>query len=328
MKNAIKLMVTVLGFLTVTTACNPHMRQIQKLENKTIFTLIDDKTVLLDGVINSKALGDFNELYAENPTIKLIKIKQCDGSVNDEVNLKLGKRIHDLKLNTHLMDNGIIASGGVDFFLAGIKRTAGKNTKMGVHSWAGSDEIATNFPVGHTEHQFFIDYYKSIGFSDKDAKAFYYFTINAAPAESMHWMTNEELKKYNVIKYPLIKTRSKKQDVTSRLHDIWVATSLNGKELTFNDEKNRPRLEIQIAERKIYGKGTCNTFFGDIENVSETQLEISDKLGSTLMACPEMEIETDFFNTLPKVKTYKFVDNNLLLLDTENSEILRFKRVD
>lgn len=121
---------------------------------------------------------------------------------------------------------------------------------------------------------------------------------------------------------------SKKEITTLLLNDIWVATSLNGKELTINNEKNRPRLELKIAERKIYGKGTCNTFFGNIKNVSETQLEISDKIGSTKMACPEMSIESAFLNTLPKVKTYKIADNNLTFFNAENNEILKFKKVD
>lgn len=130
------------------------------------------------------------------------------------------------------------------------------------------------------------------------------------------------------VKYTLVEVLSKKQDATLRLHDIWVATSLNGKELTFKNEKNRPRLEFKIAERKIYGKGVCNRFFGTIEKVSETQLEISDKMGSTMMACPKMDIETSFLQTLPKVKTYKIKNNQLTLFDTENKEIIRFKKVD
>lgn len=130
------------------------------------------------------------------------------------------------------------------------------------------------------------------------------------------------------VKYTLIEVLSKKQDATLRLQDIWVATSLNGKELTFKDEKNRPRLEFQIAERKINGKGTCNTFFGDIKNVSETQLEINDKIGTTMMACPEMDTETAFFETLPKVKTYKIADNELQFFDADNNKVLQFKKID
>ena len=63
-----------------------------------------------------------------------------------------------------MLDNGLIASGGVDFFLAEIKRTRDSNTQIGVHAWsAGNNVSATDFPVGHANHLPYINYYKSIG---------------------------------------------------------------------------------------------------------------------------------------------------------------------
>lgn len=170
-----------------------------------IFTiLIDETTVEMDGVINSKSLKNFNKLHSSYPKIDKINIKNCDGSSDDEVNLLLSYRVHELKINTHLMANGSIASGGVDFFLAGIERTKGVNTKIGVHSWAGADEdgkevSAKDFPEGHKYHLPYINYYNSIGFTQEDAEAFYYFTINAAPAHSIHWMAKDEITKYGLL---------------------------------------------------------------------------------------------------------------------------------
>lgn len=174
--------------------------EIEAIEKTDIFSTINSETIMLDGVINSKALTEFNNLYAKNTGIKTINIKQCDGSINDEINLELSKRIHYLNLNTHLMDNGLIASGGVDFFLAGIKRTKGTNTKIGVHSWAGDGATATDFPVGHDNHLPYINYYVSVGFTQQQAEVFYYFTINSASADNMHWMTEQEIQTYNILK--------------------------------------------------------------------------------------------------------------------------------
>lgn len=165
-----------------------------------IFVLKNDTTLLMDGVINSKSLINFENLFSSNQNIKQINIVNCDGSMDDETNLKLSKKIHELKIKTHILDNGAIASGGVDFFLAGLKRTKGKNTKIGVHSWAGDNEVATDFPVGHKYHLPYIEYYKSVGFIQEDAEKFYYFTINAASAESIHWMTDEEIITYKILK--------------------------------------------------------------------------------------------------------------------------------
>lgn len=43
----------------------------------------------------------------------------------------------------HLVDNGVIASGGTDFFLAGTTRRIGDDTKIGVHSWSDDSNEAT-----------------------------------------------------------------------------------------------------------------------------------------------------------------------------------------
>lgn len=166
-----------------------------------IFKVLDDKTTVeMKGVITSTTLNDYNNMVKAYPNVNTINMKNCPGSADDTVNLQVSKKVHDKGMNIHITDNSEIASGAVDFFVAGAKRTKGKNVKIGVHSWGGDGETATDFPVGHANHQPYIDYYKSIGFSDADAKAFYYFTINAAPASGIHWMTDAEIAKYKLLK--------------------------------------------------------------------------------------------------------------------------------
>jgi len=165
-----------------------------------IFKVLDDNlTVEMNGTISSSSLTDFNSLESAYPNVSKINIKNCDGSDDDEVNLQLSLKVHQEGINIHLMDNGRIASGGVDFFLAGIQRTRDVNTQIGVHSWAGGNETATDFPVGHANHLPYIDYYVSVGFTQQQAEDFYYFTINAAPADDIHWMTEAEITQYSLI---------------------------------------------------------------------------------------------------------------------------------
>ncbi len=96
-----------------------------------------------------------------------------------------------------------MASGGTDFFLAGIKRSVASNTKIGVHSWAGEDDgkefTATDFPKGHQYHLPYIAYYVSVGFTQQEAEDFYYFTIEAAPADNIHWMSATEIEQYKML---------------------------------------------------------------------------------------------------------------------------------
>ncbi len=96
--------------------------------------------------------------------------------------------VRRLLLQKDNLDNGEIASGGVDLFLASVKRTIGKNVKIGVHSWDEDGSQATDYPRESKEHQKY-----------KEAEDFYYFTINSATAEGIHYMTEEEMNKYKAL---------------------------------------------------------------------------------------------------------------------------------
>lgn len=165
-----------------------------------IFKVTNATTVEMNGEIGDNTLTDFNRLIENYPNINLINMNQVPGSSNDEVNLQVSKRVFDLNIATHLLDNGEIASGGVDFFIAGVKRTKGTNTKIGVHSWSDGSNDATAFPVAHANHLPYINYYVSVGFTQQQAENFYYFTINAAPASDIYWMTDAEITQYELLK--------------------------------------------------------------------------------------------------------------------------------
>ncbi len=158
----------------------------------------DDVTVIMDGVITTNSLDDFIALDDAFPDVNLINIRECEGSLDDEINLEMSLRVHQAGINTHLLENATIQSGGVDFFLAGIKRTTDANTGIGVHSWADAVSMATDYPEGHEEHQAYIDYFMAIGFSQAEAEDFYYFTIYAASADDIHWMTEAEIEQYGM----------------------------------------------------------------------------------------------------------------------------------
>ncbi len=174
--------------------------EFREMERSNIFSVSEvDNCFILNGVINSSALRSFKTLCQIYPDIKKINIVNCDGSINDDVNLQLAAYVHEKGFNIHLMDNAEIASGGVDFFLAGIKRTCGDNTKIGVHSWSEGRLQATDLAEGHKYHQEYIDYYRTIGFTQQQAEDFYYFTIYAAPPEEVHWMTEKEILYFKLI---------------------------------------------------------------------------------------------------------------------------------
>ncbi len=203
---AFRLILMLFSVFTITLSCSKSsgIEVITTPSSSTtqfgIFKVLDNKTTIqMDGILNSSSLDNFNKLEKAFPFVFRINIVNCDGANDDDVNLELSKKIHKKGMQIHLLDNATIAFGGVDFFLAGRMRTRGNNTKIGVRSWTKENVTATDFPVGHENHLRYINYYVSVGFTQKQAEDFYYFTINAAPANSVHYMTEEEITQYNLI---------------------------------------------------------------------------------------------------------------------------------
>ncbi len=197
-KNLKSLVVFILAISLFSMSCNDDDTTVGNQFG--IFTVLSDNTTIeMNGTINSNSLDNFNDLTNSYPSVNAINIKNCDGSSDDEVNLQLAQVVYQRQMAIHLMDDGLIASGGTDFFLAGKTRTKGNNTRIGVHSWSDGTSEATDFPVGHANHLPYINYYVSVGFTQQEAEDFYYFTINAAPAASIHWMTEQEIEQYNLL---------------------------------------------------------------------------------------------------------------------------------
>ncbi len=99
---------------------------------------------------------------------------------------------------SYVASDGVIASGGIDFFCAGVERVVEKGAQVGVRSWA--DDKVTNaalLPKDSTEHRKYIAYYGEMKMPDPEG--FYFFTINAAVASDMYYMTMDELDQFGLI---------------------------------------------------------------------------------------------------------------------------------
>lgn len=159
-----------------------------------LFTVRGDWAIM-DGEITGTIVSELNRLVSANPQVKTIVMQEVPGSSDDEANLQAGLRLRELGLNTYLPPGGHISSGGVDLFLAGNERFAAQDVLVGVHSWATEDITdASTLPRGHEDHDLYLDYFQAIGI-DPD---FYWFTIQAANANNIHWMSHEERIRYKI----------------------------------------------------------------------------------------------------------------------------------
>lgn len=152
-------------------------------------------TIYMKGVIYSNTLEDIQKAFNDNPEITTLVMEEVPGSIDDVVNLVASQEIRKRGIHTYLPKNGMVASGGTDMFLAGKERTVHPTAQLGVHSWSGGSQVALDFPRDHPEHKKYLDYYKEMDIPS----AFYWYTLEAAPADSIHWMTLAEISKYRVI---------------------------------------------------------------------------------------------------------------------------------
>ena len=81
----------------------------------------------------------------------------------------------------------------VDLFIAGFKREIVPGAQIGLHSWFMGSQDASDFELRHEEHEMYLDLYCEM-FEDLDLGVeFYWFTVEAASPNNIHYTTNDEI---------------------------------------------------------------------------------------------------------------------------------------
>lgn len=163
-------------------------------ENQSATFAVDGKRCFMTGVIGPRTPSRVLELICEHPEVKVIVMQDVPGSMDDSSNLRAARMIRKHGLATQVPSDGVIASGGVDFFLAGQTRSLQEGAKLGVHSWGDGDFSGARFPREHPLHRPYLDFYRDMGVPTE----FYWYTLEAAPPESVHWMTPAECQRFRV----------------------------------------------------------------------------------------------------------------------------------
>jgi len=152
----------------------------------------------LSGGLGTVTYAQVKDLIRNHPAIKTIVMTQIAGSLNDAVNMHTGRLLRENGFTTKVLSNSDIASGGVDLFCAGVKRIVEEGAKIGVHSWCCVDGLtAIEIPKDHPAHQYQIAYF-TMTLGPENGPAFYFYTLEASPFDSVHYMTDKEIKKWNI----------------------------------------------------------------------------------------------------------------------------------
>lgn len=164
----------------------------------------EDEGLLLDlrggllfvrGVVDGGSRDQVYDALKDAPNVRVVVLTNVPGSADDEGNLELGRMLRGAGMTTYLPAQALVASGGTDLFLSGVQRIVERGATVGVHSWADSDgTFGGELPRDNRAHQTYLEYYREMGIPED----FYWFTLQAAPPEGMHWMTEAELKDYAI----------------------------------------------------------------------------------------------------------------------------------
>lgn len=168
--------------------------EFMKADNSPVSFNVKGEVAYMTGVITAKTPATILQLLFEHPLITTIEMINVPGSIDDVANLRASLYVHQFGLTTKLNSRSNVSSGGTDFFLAGKKRIVEQGAKIGVHSWAGGSVAATDLPKSDDSHKKYLEYYNIVGIPQE----FYWYTLNAATADNMHIMTEDEIKLYKV----------------------------------------------------------------------------------------------------------------------------------
>ena len=163
-----------------------------------------DNSLVVTGVIDAETERILREATAANPGANLLILSHIPGSVDDESSLtNLSRFVRGSNLTTIVPADGMVASGGTDMALMGRNRVIEPGACIGVHTWAtgGLFGVETGAELARDDpaHQLYLRFYREMGI-DED---FYWFTLEAADADNIYWMNEEEINRFQISTIPV-----------------------------------------------------------------------------------------------------------------------------
>lgn len=156
---------------------------------------IEGSRMFMSGEITHRSPRSLEAVIRDHPEVETIVLLDMPGSVDEYAVHDLGYFIRENGLNTHLVPESEIYSGAVDVFLSGTERTMTCCATVGVHDWADEEGPGSRFAKGSEEHDANVAYFEEMLGSD----AFYWFTLQAAPPDEIHVMTQGEMARFGVL---------------------------------------------------------------------------------------------------------------------------------
>jgi uncharacterized lipoprotein NlpE involved in copper resistance len=117
----------------------------------------------------------------------------------------------------------------------------------------------------------------------------------------------------------------KKSEKVSLTDTKWKLIEFRGKPVQYsNPESKEIYIQLSSEDNKAFGFSGCNTFRGSYELKDGNRISFS-KMATTLMACPDMELERDFMKVIETADNYNFDGINFVLNRARMAPLARFE---
>lgn len=143
----IKIFIVGALLFSLFVSCESIMLKVSG-EDSASFKVVGDKAYV-NGILGKKGHKTFMTTLEKHPNLKTLVLQEVPGSMNDEWNVKTCAEVRKQGINTYLEPNSVIQSGGVDLYIAGLKRYAEEGAKIGVHSWSNGKKDGKEYPPEH-----------------------------------------------------------------------------------------------------------------------------------------------------------------------------------
>jgi heat shock protein HslJ len=112
--------------------------------------------------------------------------------------------------------------------------------------------------------------------------------------------------------------------IPSLTETTWQLTELRGEPLAVAAGTKRPHLTLKAQGSQVQGFGGCNSFTGPYELNDGNRIKFG-VLAATMMACPEMEVESRLFEVLGMTDNYALTRQGLSLHRARMAPLARFE---
>lgn len=217
-RHSILLFATTAFSLTLATPTSYAQPEAdQSVFNQPAEFMFAANQIHMQGVIHGNGpnatLPRLRSITNQYPDVKTLVLHIVPGADDDDGAMSLYRFVRNQGMSTLVASDGLVASGGVDLFCAGVTRTVEPGAALLVHPW--EDDVlrsGRNVAMNHPIHQSYITYYRMMGIGDEFYRRTLFAplsTVNVPRSNgsvfeipNMYRLTEQELQQYNLVTTP------------------------------------------------------------------------------------------------------------------------------